>query len=447
MTPAMKTTDDEGRYEIRGLAAGHYTVNKLGGRMAAPSDDGMLASVTDGLMTKSVDVPKGAVVTLDFDGRRSGVTLTGRVTSAGEPVAKAFLSFAPLDLPDDDESSLRIATTDADGTYEITGLAPGEWTVTIQSGASLSDSIKQTFDVDLPDRPGAEEDFALEVTGIAGIVTARGQLTPIAGVRVAITSLGGAAVDAITRAAGSSRVADVITGPDGRYRASGLRPGSYRVVAGGPGMFGIGGGLQQSDPVEVSVGVGQLVEGVDFVLEEGAAIEGEVADEDGRGVVGAALFFEPLDGDAERHFGEVISDEAGRYRADGLRPGRFRVAAKASGYAPAVAALVSTRRGEVTECDLTLRRGGRLVIDVTDADGAPVAGAAVRILSADGIDYCRFVSISEAMSSLGAGIVGRHDLGPIPSGSYTCVVSAGDASVQQSILHGSDDQVVSVTLE
>lgn len=442
MLPAMATTDELGHYAIRGLAGGQYTVNKIGGSVAANPEDAM-ASVFSGLVTQSVTIPAGETVVLDIIGKRDGVKVRGRVSTAGEPLAQAFLSFLPTDGEGGGER-MRMGTTDADGRYEVSGITPGEWSVTIQSGASFSDTRRESFDVTVPDVVELVRDFELEVTGISGTVRAADAPRPLGGVRVAVSALdGGVVVDALSRAAGSVRMSDVITGADGEWRTTGLRPGRYRVVAGGPGMFGIGGGYQPSEPIEVQVQPGLLTRGVDFRLVAGATLAGRVEDDRGHPVAGAGLFFLPLQGDDERHFAEVVSDQGGAYRADGLRPGGYRVAAKASGYAPTILPVVTVRQGETTERDITLRAGGELTLDLRDDQGLPVMGAAVRIIDSSGIDYSRFVSISDAMAgTVGSPIAGRYAIGPLPPGTYVAVIATATGSQNFDIQHGTADQQV-----
>lgn len=443
LSPSMDTTADDGTYEIRGLAAGRYTINKIGGTFSISSAS-MMSELTSGLETRTIDLKSGEIATLDFASEQGGVTLAGRVSEAGSPVAQAILSIQPLDTGEY-AAGLKITVTDEDGSYEAKGLVPGEWTITLQTGVDMASVSKQSFDIQVPDQPRVQRDFDIDVTGVQGQVLSAELRTPLRNVRVAVTALDkDAKVDAITRAAGSSRVADVFTGADGRYRAGGLPPGQYKVVAGGPGMFGLGGGAQISEPVLVEVHEDELVRGVDFRLDPGAALTGRVVDEDGQPVPGAALFFLPALGHLDPHFGEIVSDESGAYRADGLKPGGYAIAAKCTGFAPTVVHSVRAVRGEVTPRDITLKSGGRIRVVVPG--GEVIHPSAVNLFDSSGLDLTQFVSIADLLATMGGmtGAGGFLDLGPIAPGTYTVAVRLGDQVLRQEIHHGMSDETVTL---
>lgn len=104
--------DEEGRYRLGGLGAGRWkiTVFAPGGR----------------LLNAVVDVVEGAgPYRLDFD-LQSGLRLTGRVRAAGEPLAGASVGLRRLD-----GEHVTDATTEADGTFRVQGLAPGAYSLTV----------------------------------------------------------------------------------------------------------------------------------------------------------------------------------------------------------------------------------------------------------------------------------------------------------------------------
>lgn len=443
--PAMTTTDAEGGYELTGLAPGSYTVNKVGGKIDVGADD-MLSSVMQGLATKTARLKSGEELVLDFRAGEGGTVLfTGRVTEGGDPLPNAIVTLTPDDLGGLGGGGMRMTSTDRDGEFELEGMQPGDWTMTIQSGSPLGQSTKQSFDVSIPDAPTFRDDYPLAATGFEGLVTTDALHRPLSNVRVAVDALDeGAKVDAVSRAAGSRRVADVFTDADGKYRVGGLPPGRYQVVAGGPGMFGIGGsGYRRSEPREVLVRDGELVPRIDFRLAPGGAIAGRVVDTGGRSVSGATIFLVADGGELSRHFGEIVSDESGRYHADGLEPDRYTLIVKASGFAPAVEAGVRIRESEETERDVTVQTGANVTLELQDGGGAPAVGAVVRLFQPDGTELTQYVTIGDAFSEIVQGKApGRYDLGALEPGSYSLQITWGGAAASIDLKHGGVDQVL-----
>lgn len=104
-------------------------------------------------------------------------------------------------------------------------------------------------------------------------------------------------------------------------------------------------------------------------LEPGGSLSGLVISPDGEPVGGARVFL-----DCEIHHG-VNTDEAGRYRIDGLQPSReYRVNAAAAGYAESadVERVLVTTANPRAILDLTLRRLSVLWLDLVDEQGTPV---------------------------------------------------------------------------
>lgn len=79
------------------------------------------------------------------------------------------------------------------------------------------------------------------------------------------------------------------------------------------------------------------------------AVRGTVRDAtSGRGIPTATVAFSPTDR-------QVMTDSLGRYAVRVLRPGRYRIVARAVGYAPATQDSVEVRGGQTTVVDLVLR--------------------------------------------------------------------------------------------
>jgi uncharacterized GH25 family protein len=449
--PSTTTADSAGQYRIEGLAAGSYTVTKLGAVVDQGGENAMNAMFSN-MATRSARVNAGEEATVDFiSGSRTGPALTGRVTEGGEPLSGAFLTFTPdeVEAPTDAPSGLgamRLVSTDKDGMFRIEGLAAGDWSVTVQSGTSLSDTARQTFEFTLSSLPEQRQDFALQATGIEGIVRSKTGKQPQKGVRVRIDATDAhTTVDAFVGATGSRRVADLFTDTDGHYVARGLAAGRYRVSAGGPGFFGIGGtGFAASAPLDVDVKDGQRTSGVDFDLEPGGAVRGTVTKPDGGPCAGASIFVVDANASAEP-FAQMMTEAEGTFEVSGLAAGTHVVIARATGYAPAIEHGVRVHAEEKTDVSLRLTHGANLTVVVTDAAGTTLSGAKVTLTDPSGIALNQYLGLDEIMKKLG-GSSTEHDLGELAAGDYTLVVSKDGKSATTAVHHGGDAQTVTVAL-
>ena len=122
-----------------------------------------------------------------------------------------------------------------------------------------------------------------------------------------------------------------ITDSSGVYRLEGLSPVKYFVKPSAAPLISTGG----NSPIEVSVGEGSTVEGIDFSLSLGGVITGRITDRDGSPVIGQRVSIKSLDEKdapsgveaAAATMGDRMyaTDDRGIYRIFGLRPGRYIV--------------------------------------------------------------------------------------------------------------------------
>jgi hypothetical protein len=190
------------------------------------------------------------------------------------------------------------------------------------------------------------------------------------------------------------------SGADGRFEFTNVSPGQYVATAAAPALVDESARSAGRPGRDVSVGLGETVEGVDLSLVRGGVVTGRVTDEDGRPVVRQLVTATPVD---EHSPGAAIrvpwvdafaTDDRGVYRIFGLAPGRYLVsvgggtgARVSRTYAPGVRdASASTvveiaLGGEVRNVDIALGQpeqrhaiAGRVV---NAATGAPVAGIAL----------------------------------------------------------------------
>jgi protocatechuate 3,4-dioxygenase beta subunit len=173
--------------------------------------------------------------------------------------------------------------------------------------------------------------FAQARTGtgrIAGHVVAAGQQPTPA--RRAIVSLGGG------NTAGRR---SVVTGDDGAFVFEGLPPGRFTITASKPAFLAASyGATRPGRPgTAISLAAGQAVDDVVIRLVRGAVITGTVRDRNGEPVPRARMAVVAIDAPDRDPMtppaitSDVLTDDRGVYRAYGLEPGAYLVAAATPG--------------------------------------------------------------------------------------------------------------------
>jgi RNA polymerase sigma-70 factor (ECF subfamily) len=120
----------------------------------------------------------------------------------------------------------------------------------------------------------------------------------------------------------------------------------------------------------------------------GGALAGRVVDEQGKGVAGARiavgnnkrLVEDGIDGRMRELWApmQAVSDEKGAYVVDGLQPGKYPVEVWAEAF-PFWHGDATIAAGETAQLDITMLRAVIVHGVVTGEDGAPLAGAVVRV--------------------------------------------------------------------
>ncbi|MGE0396619.1 MAG: carboxypeptidase regulatory-like domain-containing protein [Kofleriaceae bacterium] len=271
-----------------------------------------------------------------------GATLTGTVTDAtGGPVAGARVDAARVNSgPRLGQPSNAVATTTtgSDGKYQMT-VSTGQLVV----GASSPDYAPQSRLVDVV---GAQTvaDFSLVPGGvIEGIVRDERSKQPIAGATIDARRDGGGGIAFVN--AGRARA---VSGADGRFRLTGLRPGAYELNAraverGTPPRV-------TTQPVVVGIGVAEQVTDIELLLGSGLVLSGIVVDPDDKPVPGVSV---SLNGD-----GPGIaegSDDKGAFQFVGLPPGRYFLIPTADEWASDGIAPVELTNKDLTNVKVRVR--------------------------------------------------------------------------------------------
>lgn len=307
-------TDASGRYEIHELADGDYVV------WFNPVDSSYISQNYDGAYDWSdatpVPVVDGQAVSGIDATMEVGGTLTGTVADddGSSLVGATVCSAGP---------SYICASTDAEGNYTLTGLAPGdyrvwfetyefEWRFQYYDGVTSWDEAT-VVPVDLGEQiSGIDAVFAPPVVwpgSISGTVTdAAG--SPLAGVFVA--------------ASGYEWHGEARTDESGGYVIPGLADGDYVVEFwsedenhGSPQYYP--GGYEWSDATPVSVSDGQAVTGIDMMMQVGSPLSGTVVNYADEPLMGVHVCAES----ASYRCASTAFD--GTYTIAGLAPGDYRV--------------------------------------------------------------------------------------------------------------------------
>jgi hypothetical protein len=237
-------TDGDGRYELKQLPAGRYTVSASRSNYVAHA----FGQKRPGGAGTRIDVADGQTIApVDFKLMRAGV-ITGRVVDeAGEPVTDVQVAPVRSQLINGTRQMMptgRGASTNDLGEFRIFGLPPGRY--------YLSAMYRNMMGGDTEDRSGYGPTYFPGTGNAAGaqqITIAAGQtiggmnftLLPVRTVKVSGIALdaqgrplSGAFINIITRSfmAGGGGAA---IRPDGKFTISGLTPGDYALRVSQPG--------------------------------------------------------------------------------------------------------------------------------------------------------------------------------------------------------------------
>lgn len=253
----------------------------------------------------------------------AGITVQGTATGPDGPVADAYVHVYS-------SSQVVTVTTDADGDYTATGLPPGDVLAWLSA-----DGLTTTYYPD-QDRPGEsvsapDEGGTVTHVDLTALTEAvfRINLTPasegedLSGVTALLYNS--------TQTVGFGARAE----EDGTVAIDGLYGGDYTLYLWAADE-GYADGFLTDDAGEplVYTVLGETDNpAVDVVLPQRARVAGEVVDEDGQPIEGAAIYAHPVDETVSTH--AESSDASGVYELHGLDAGEWRLEARYNPYCSA----------------------------------------------------------------------------------------------------------------
>ncbi|MFW0779053.1 carboxypeptidase regulatory-like domain-containing protein [Rossellomorea marisflavi] len=282
---ASVLTDLAGNYTVPGLSPGSYTV--------------VIGANTFTSASLGTSISGGQTTTLDALLTPNPGTLTGTITDQGaNPLSGVSVTVAASS-----GTGIIVATTVTgnDGTYTVTGLAPGNYIVVasslnfqqVSAGASIAAAGTTVLNLSLASDPGT----------ISGVILDAQTGSPIAGANVQIRVLD----------AGGSLVATVQSAPDGQYVLGNLAPGVYTVVASAVDF--------QTNSATVQVFPNLTTVGNVALLPNPGSIFGTVTSSIGSTPIGGAVV--SVLNSSGQLVTSVLTDIAGNFTVSGLAPDQY----------------------------------------------------------------------------------------------------------------------------
>ena len=319
---ASTPVDSSGNYRIEGAPSG--TV-----RLTARTGQGF-ATTGKTSPVKSIQVDPGASVQADLEFITTVVQ--GRVTRNGQPITNAVIHFMPRNAQAQTSAN---ATTDGNGSYEVSGLAEASYNVQVVD-LQRTTPYNTTYDV----HGSGSFDIDIKAAPVRGSVIDSTSGAPIEGAQILIQSTGSDTAFLTSRGAQSD--------PSGAFFIDNVAQGSYQARAEKEG-YG-------HDVQTITVGDNGL-DSVVFKLSPSSGVTLHVVD--GRDQ-------RPIGADVTRIVDAAGQEmDTGAFRFGGgpdpikltLSPGTYRVTLSSMGYAPRTITISSP-----SEPTVALTPGGTIVL-------------------------------------------------------------------------------------
>ena len=293
--------------------------------------------------------------------------ITGRVTRGGAGLENVMI-FAMAQGSDS-----VTATTGPDGSFTLSGLAPGSIRIMARKE---DDFVQETRTVTAPAR---DVIIDLKAGGrITGRVVEKGSNKPITSFQAGITtSRGGGGMVMM----GPPQLRSFTT-DDGSFTLESVPAGATVLTASAPGYA--------SARLNVSVEEGKELSGIELQLDTGVKLVGRVTGPNGSPVseVQVRVMPSPTGGFATSGMERSsVTDANGEYSIEGLEAGEESLNFQHVKYSSVRKSV--TLKGRETRLDVQLASGGRVTGTVVTESGAPVSDAQVRAFSSGNYESAR----------------------------------------------------------
>ncbi|MGK0217407.1 MAG: protocatechuate 3,4-dioxygenase beta subunit, partial [Planctomycetota bacterium] len=442
-------TDAGGLFRLERVPAGSYQVVALdtqadwsGGDTESGPD---ISAIMKNMKMGQVSVVNGETVHVVLGSPpEDPVRVYGKVTTNKEPAAGALLSFIPEG--DNVYQNLKLTSVDSQGNYELTLDKPGKFVVSVQrigDGAMQQSTVE--FQETIPSGDEYHLNLELPLGRISGtVVDARGKLA--AGERITLTVDGVARTDSML----GGQYAEIRTDSAGAFDLKGLRPGVYRLGAGGAAPFS-GQGADTLGRISIGgvrIGEDEWKRGLQLELPDPGSIEVTVTNNQGNPLPGATLFVRDAEGRMLEPFSLVKSDGSGKVSYNSIAPGEYTITARVGELTARESAPLTVRAGQTTKSALVLEAGTILWLRIMDGSGDPIA-ASISVRDEEGREVTGLVGMADlqALYMDGAFSMSEHRLGPLPPGKYRVRAEADGVVAEKPVrLRGGEEKRLTLRL-
>ncbi|MEE8467437.1 MAG: carboxypeptidase regulatory-like domain-containing protein, partial [Planctomycetota bacterium] len=429
----LGNTDSAGEFRMQHLLPGEWMLFALdpGSELQVDEDGVDMAAMLGAFRMSQATLREGETTHVTIGAPpQDPVRVHGRVTLGGEPYTGVTLSFYSQGgrLYENSENT----SVDGQGRYEVVLDGPGRYMVSVQallSGAGQQNTLE--FSEEIPSQDEFRLDFKMPRGRISGRVEGPDG-GAAAGARITLTLDGAPRSDSIF----GGQYTEITTDGSGTFDIRGLRPGSYRLSAGGSSPYS--GALQapygRLTTGAVHVAENQWIQDVVLRLAGPGTIEVHVLDAVGHPLSQATLFVRDSSGRMLEPFAGVLTDATGSADYEGLAPGEYGVSARVAGLTCEETERVRVREGARTAVTLRLEQGTVLTVKLKDAAGDPAVGQ-VSLTDSQGREMTGLFGMQDMQALLmeGAFSPTQVRLGPLPPGKYRVTATVNGRTATKSV--------------
>ena len=301
--------------------------------------------------------------------------------------ARQFSRFGSLDASRGAKGS---ALTDANGSFRISGLGKGPFSVEVRAAPGSSPSAQETealWSARLDDVAPGSEGLELVLTPPLSVKGSVSDATgaPLQQFTVRSVLMMNTAMGSLSRAERDEEFELDPADGAGAFELQGLSPGTWTFYVSAEG-FATSEGVTLELPAEPAARLS-------FALRRASSVSGIVRSPLGAPIGGARVSVD-LEGPGWRpdnsgapRMPTALSAEDGSFQLSGLMPGSLRLVAVAEDYCPSAPTPFELKEGETLDSvQLRLREGAQLTGDVLGREDRPVPRALVQLVSSPDFD-------------------------------------------------------------
>ncbi len=326
-------SDSQGRFSFEGLPPGEFNVRVDPPRGAEGEEDRRLYSAQQHKAVVTMTEGGTAHVVLG-EPSASAILVHGRVTVGGEPMPDLVVRCGANEFN-------TAAACDEFGNYELKVTSPGSYWFSV----TARDGDRATFSRELGEEASQRVDFDLAVGSIAGIVLGS-DAQPVAKTSVVLERMDEKTGD-------GHHVASHESDSDGSFRFGFLKPGRYRLRAGGPDWRDGNVNLTSVVTEELVLEEGQALNGLVIELHPGGILTGVVTHSDGSPA--EYVWFTVKDGSGQEvaQTGVHCNPDDGVYVLSGIPEGTITVSGRTQ-VGESVPVTVKVSAGATSRADLVI---------------------------------------------------------------------------------------------